>query len=111
MAAVLRAWVRLASVINLGPWVGLRFLCQWAEPESNSQRGAIPAVTDKTSLKGHDMTAERDTPGADGADVFEQSLPVEELEDFEPAGNRDEASEADLIEQSIEVPVDEDERD
>jgi hypothetical protein len=57
------------------------------------------------------MTAERDTPGADGADVFEQSLPVEELEDFEPAGNRDEASEADLIEQSIEVPVDEDERD
>ncbi|MGA2304290.1 MAG: hypothetical protein ABSH29_08820 [Acidimicrobiales bacterium] len=55
------------------------------------------------------MTAERDRPEANEADVLEQSLPVEEHEILQPAGNRDEASEADLIEQSIEVPVDDEE--
>lgn len=72
------------------------------------------------------MSAERDTPEADEADrseqdnpatstttgseadVLEQTLPVEEHQIRRPGGNREEASEADWLEQSIEVPVDDD---
>ncbi len=43
------------------------------------------------------------------ADVLEQALPVEEDQILSPAGSRAEASDADWIEQSIEVPLDEDE--
>ncbi len=43
------------------------------------------------------------------ADTLEQSIPVREVQVPRPKGSRDEASEADWIEQSVEVPVDEDE--
>jgi len=43
------------------------------------------------------------------ADVLEQALPVEEDQILSLAGSRVEASDADWIEQSIEVPLDEDE--
>jgi len=43
------------------------------------------------------------------ADVLEQAIPVEEDQVLSPAGSRVEASDADWIEQSIEVPLDEDE--
>jgi hypothetical protein len=44
------------------------------------------------------------------ADVLEQAVPVNEYQIQRPAGSRDEAADADWIEQSIEVPVDEDDR-
>ena len=43
------------------------------------------------------------------ADLLEQSLPVREFQAVTPMGSRAEASEADWIEQSVEVPLDEDE--
>ena len=55
------------------------------------------------------MTTERDQLEAHEADVLEQSLPIEEHEIVQPAGNWDKASEADLIEGSIEVPFDDEE--
>jgi hypothetical protein len=43
------------------------------------------------------------------ADTLEQSIPVREFQAVAPMGSRAEVSEADWIEQSIEVPLDEDE--
>ncbi len=56
------------------------------------------------------MTTERDQlVEANEADVLEQALPVEEHDVVQPAGIWDEASEADAIEGSIEVPLDDEE--
>jgi len=43
------------------------------------------------------------------ADVLEQAIPVDEDQILRPGGSRIEASDADWMEQSIEVPLDEDE--
>ena len=43
------------------------------------------------------------------ADVLEQAIPVDEDQILSPAGSRVEATDADWMEQSIEVPIDEDE--
>jgi len=42
------------------------------------------------------------------ADVLEQTVVVDEDQVLRPSGSREEASDADWIEQSIEVPIDED---